>query len=50
MIHGPVSMSSETREAAELGQWDEVLDSEALPDEANLKPNVRPVQDLFNGR
>ena len=45
MIHGPVSMSSETREAAELGQWDQVLDSESLPDEANLKPNVRPVQD-----
>jgi hypothetical protein len=38
-------MSDQTRKAAESGHWDRVIDTEALPDEANLKPNVQPVQD-----
>jgi hypothetical protein len=37
-------MSDQTRKAAESGHWDRVIDTEALPDEANLKPNVQPVQ------
>ena len=45
MVHGPVPMSTETRQAAEAGQWNEVIHSKALPDEVNLRPNVQPVED-----
>ena len=38
-------MAPEIRAAAEAGRWDEVLDAEAVPGEANLKPNVQPVSD-----
>ncbi|MAE66130.1 MAG: hypothetical protein CMJ18_17810 [Phycisphaeraceae bacterium] len=44
-LHGPFQMSPEVRAAAEQGRWDEVLDAEAVSDEANLKPNVQPVSD-----
>ena len=44
-LHGPFPMSPEVRAAAEQGRWDEVLDAEAVSDEANLKPNVQPVSD-----
>jgi len=44
-LHGPFPMAPETRAAAEAGRWDEVLDAEAAPGEANLKPNVQPVSD-----
>ncbi|MAE66129.1 MAG: hypothetical protein CMJ18_17805 [Phycisphaeraceae bacterium] len=44
-LHGPFPMSPETRAAAEHDRWDEVLDAEAVSDEANLKPNVQPVSD-----
>ena len=45
MLHGPVPMSAETRRAAEAGHWNEVIHTEALPDEAKLQPNVQPVED-----
>ena len=44
-LHGPFPMAPEVRAAAEQGRFDEVLDVEAVPDEANLKPNVQPVSD-----
>jgi len=44
-LHGPFPMAPEVRAAAEAGRWDDVLDVEAVPDEANLKPNVQPVSD-----
>ena len=44
-LHGPFVMSPETRAAAEAGLWDQVLDTEAVPDEARLEPNVQPVSD-----
>ena len=44
-LHGPFPMPPEVRAAAEDGRWDEVLDTPAVPDEANLKPNVQPVSD-----
>jgi len=44
-VHGPFPMEPGTRAAAEAGHWDEVLDTEALPGEARLKPNVQPVSD-----
>lgn len=44
-LHGPVPMAAETRRAAEAGQWNKVIHTEALADEANLKPNVQPVED-----
>ena len=44
-LHGPLVMAPEVRAAAEAGRWDEVLDAEAVPGEANLKPDVQPVSD-----
>ena len=44
-LHGPVPMSAATRRAAEAGQWNEVIHSEALRDEAHLQPNLQPVED-----
>ena len=44
-IHGPFKMGKKTRAAAETGDWDKVLDTEAFPDEAGLKPEVKPVSD-----
>ncbi len=44
-MHGPFPMAPEIRAAAEAGRWDEVLAAEAVPGEANLKPNVQPVSD-----
>ena len=44
-VHGPFPMAPGTRAAAEAGNWDIVLNEEAVPDEANLKPDVKPVSD-----
>jgi hypothetical protein len=44
-LHGPLPMAAKTRAAAQAGDWADVLDTEAVPDEANLKPNVQPVSD-----
>ena len=44
-LHGPLPMSAKTRAAAQAGDWADVLDTEAVPDEVNLKPNVQPVSD-----
>ena len=44
-LHGPFIMADEVRAAAQAGQWERVLDAEAVADEANMRPNVQAITD-----
>ena len=44
-FHGPYMMTEEVRAAAQAGQWEQVLDAEAVADEGNLRPNVQAITD-----
>ena len=44
-VHGPFMMADDVRTAAQAGQWEQVLESEVVTDEANLRPNVKAITD-----